>query len=119
MFTKIKSVFIILACFLITLFFLPHLWAQEELKKEQQNSESKKKQPPKFTIKGTKLIVAPQKQKVEGPQKQVPAQGHPKISFNSTSYDAGEVWEGDKVSYTFTVKNTGTSQLDIEKAKAG
>ena len=47
------------------------------------------------------------------------AQAQPQISFDSTSYDAGEVWEGDKVSHAFTVKNTGAAQLDITKVKPG
>ncbi len=47
------------------------------------------------------------------------AQGHPKISFDATNYNAGEVWEGDKVSHAFTVKNIGAAQLDIAKVKPG
>lgn len=47
------------------------------------------------------------------------AQAQPQISFDATSYDAGEVWEGDRVSHTFIVKNTGIAQLDISKVKPG
>ena len=47
------------------------------------------------------------------------AQAQPQISFDATSYDAGEVWEGDNVSHTFIVKNTGKVQLDITKVKPG
>ena len=119
MFANKKYIFIVTPFFLITLFSFPHLWAQEKLKKDQQKSENKQKQPPKFTIKGTKLTVAPEKQKAEGQQKQVPAQGHPKISFDATKHNAGEVWEGAVVSHTFIVKNTGTAQLDISKVKPG
>lgn len=57
--------------------------------------------------------------KVDGHQEQDSAQNQPRISFDSTSYDAGEVWEGDEVSHTFTVKNTGTAQLDISKVRTG
>ena len=47
------------------------------------------------------------------------AQAQPQISFDATSYDAGEVWEGEKISHTFIVKNTGAAQLDITKVKPG
>lgn len=47
------------------------------------------------------------------------AQAEPQISFESTHYDAGEIWEGKEVIHTFTIKNTGTAQLTIEKVKPG
>ena len=124
-----KSVLIGIPFVLITLFSFPHLWAQEELKKiplDQQKSESKQKPVPSFTIKGAKIEVIPEKkdakqQKGEAKlqQKQTTLQGHPKITFDSTSYNAGEVWEGDTVVHTFTVKNTGTAELTIAKVKPG
>jgi len=57
--------------------------------------------------------------KADGQQEQSSEQNQPRISFDSTSYDAGEVWEGEEVSHTFTVKNTGTAQLDISKVRTG
>jgi len=50
---------------------------------------------------------------------QAPLPKQPHMSFDSTNYDAGEVWEGDIVSHTFAVKNTGTSELTIYKVKPG
>jgi len=47
------------------------------------------------------------------------AQNQPRISFDSTKYDAGEVWEGDEITHTFMVRNTGTAQLNLEKMSAG
>ncbi len=52
-------------------------------------------------------------------QAQAPAQKGPQISFDSTSYDAGEMWEGEEFSHAFTVKNTGEEQLTIYKVKPG
>ena len=43
----------------------------------------------------------------------------PTISFDATTFDAGEVWEGDTVSHSFTVKNTGTAVLNINNVKPG
>ena len=57
--------------------------------------------------------------KADGQQEQALEQNQPRISFDSTSYDAGEVWEGDEVSHAFTVKNTGTAQLDISRVRTG
>ena len=52
-------------------------------------------------------------------QEQAPWPNQPHISFDAISYDVGEVWEGDVISHTFVVKNTGTSELTISKVKAG
>ena len=54
-----------------------------------------------------------------GQQEQASEQNQPRISFDSTSYDAGEVWEGDEVIHTFTVTNTGGAQLDISRVRTG
>ena len=50
---------------------------------------------------------------------QAPLQKQPHISFDATSYDAGEVWEGDEIVHDFTVKNTGTTELIIARVKPG
>ena len=128
MFANKKSVFIVLPCFLITLFSFPHLWAQEGLKKtplDQQKSKNKQKHAPSITIiKGAKIEIVPkqktaEKQKAESKQKKVSTKNQPQISLDSTHYDAGEVWEGDEVSHNFIVKNTGTAQLNIKKVSPG
>jgi hypothetical protein len=59
------------------------------------------------------------KPKVETTQEQPPSENQPTISFDNITYDAGEVWEGDTVSHTFTVKNTGTEVLNIKNVKPG
>lgn len=46
-------------------------------------------------------------------------QEHPRISLDAARFDAGEVDEGDVIIHGFTVKNTGTATLNIEKVKAG
>ena len=46
-------------------------------------------------------------------------QDQPHISLDSTRFDAGEVDEGAVIVHGFTVKNTGTAPLNIEKVKAG
>ena len=58
------------------------------------------------------------KKEVESTQEQSSAE-QPTISFDTTTYDAGEVWEGDTVSHSFTVKNTGTAVLNINNVKPG
>ena len=52
-------------------------------------------------------------------EEKIPIQTQPQISFDSNGYDAGEVWEGEKVFHDFIVKNTGTAELQIEKVKTG
>jgi len=63
--------------------------------------------------------MPPSTPKDKGAHAQVPAQKHPQLSLDSTSYNAGEVWENEKVSHSFTVKNTGTALLNIKKVKPG
>ena len=46
-------------------------------------------------------------------------QDQPQISLDTTRFDAGEVDEGAVIVHGFTVKNTGTATLNIEKVKAG
>ena len=46
-------------------------------------------------------------------------QDQPHLSLDTTRFDAGEVDEGAVIVHSFTVKNTGTAPLNIEKVKAG
>lgn len=39
------------------------------------------------------------------------------ISFNETSYDFGEIVQGDVVKHTFTLTNTGDAPLKLESVK--
>ena len=124
MFTIKKYVFIITLCLLITLLSSRYPLSKEELSLDQQKSESKRKQVPPFTIKGSKIQIVPKKkssepQKVEKKQEQAPTENQPQISLDSNHYDLGEVWEGDEIVHTFTVKNTGTAELNIKDVRVG
>ena len=69
---------------------------------------------------GEGMIKATVKPKeVESKQVTSSGENQPKISFDATTYDAGEVWEGETVSHSFTVKNTGTAVLTIQNVKPG
>ena len=90
-------------CLLIILFFvtnfllLPHLNAQEP-----------------------KIKVTVQPKKTETKQEKTPTGGkQPAITFDATQFDAGEVWEGDIVTHSFIVKNTGKAELTIANVKPG
>jgi len=52
-------------------------------------------------------------------QKQMLSEDQPRISFEATSYDAGEVREGDAIHHSFKVKNTGKAPLEIQQVKPG
>ena len=56
---------------------------------------------------------------IQGYQEKASAQNYPQISFESTQYDSGEVYEGDVIAHDFIVKNTGTALLDITDVKPG
>jgi quercetin dioxygenase-like cupin family protein len=53
------------------------------------------------------------------PQEQAVSSEKPRLVFDATTHDAGEVWEGEVVSHSFVVKNTGTAELTINKVKPG
>lgn len=42
----------------------------------------------------------------------------PQVTFNTTSYDFGNKPEGEKVEYSFTIKNSGKSDLIIRKIRS-
>lgn len=46
------------------------------------------------------------------------AAGTPKMTFEQTEFEFGDITQGDKVSHTFTFKNTGTAPLLITNARA-
>ena len=46
-------------------------------------------------------------------------QNQPHITIESSQFDAGDVWEGETVTHTFKVKNTGTGELLIKSVKPG
>jgi hypothetical protein len=115
---------IVLLCFL-TISFSFHLWAEEGTKKiisDQQKAESKQKPVPTFKIKGAKIEIAPdkrtsEKQKNESKKEHLSTENQPQIFLHSTHYDFGGICEGDDMIHTFTIKNTGTAQLNIKYVK--
>jgi len=88
---------LIIACFLATSLSFRSLRAEEGIIKE----------------------VTVQKKTTESTQSQSSKKNQPSISFDATTFDAGEVWEGDTVTHSFTVKNTGTGELTIKSVKPG
>ena len=85
-----KYFFILILCFIITSLSFHHLWAEGKLKNTPSDQ-----------------------------QEQVYTDKQPKISLDPAQYDVGEIYEGEEAVHTFTVKNTGTAQLNISKVRAG
>jgi len=46
-------------------------------------------------------------------EEQTVAADGPSITFEETSFDFGDIYQGDKVEHTFTLENTGTQPLII------
>jgi hypothetical protein len=95
-------------CLLIAVFFvanflvLPQLYAQK----------------PKINV-----TVTPKseidKQKVESQKGKTSGGNQPSILIEQRIFDAGDVWEGDMVTHSFIVKNTGKAELNISNVKPG
>lgn len=64
--------------------------------------------PAKFSPTVTPVTATPVETKPEGPL--------PVLEFDNTIHDFGKIKEGDKVSHTFQVKNTGQAPLIIQSA---
>ncbi len=96
MFAEKKYVFIFALCFLTTLLSYSHPGAQEVSKKRLSDQR-----------------------KAGSTQEKAPSEKQPKITIDTTLYDAGKVDEGDRITHTFTVKNTGTAELTIKDVKPG
>ena len=69
----------------------------------------------KATVKKKKVVENTPEQ---SPEEQS-SKEQPTIFFDKTTYDAGEVYEGDIVTHSFSVKNTGTAVLNIKNVKPG
>ena len=52
-------------------------------------------------------------------QGHTPDEKQPRVAFDSTTFDAGEVWQGSEVTHDFTVRNIGNAALTITRLKSG
>jgi hypothetical protein len=86
-----------------------------------ENTVTQEKKSPSFTVKGQNINITPLKQESVEKQSNNTAAGgdQPHLVIDSANHDVGEVWEGEDIIHSFTVKNTGTAQLAIKKVKAG
>lgn len=94
---KASFCLLIIICVATNLLLLPQLNAQE----------------PKI-----KVTVQP-KQAESNQGKAAASEKQPAIAFDATQFDAGEVWEGDIVTHSFVVKNTGKAELTISQVRPG
>lgn len=104
-------------CCLTTLLFSCYMTTKVKLKEtplDLQTSESKQKTASAFSIQRSVVEIEP-----ESKASSQNGEGRPQISFDSTQFDFGEVWEGKNILHSFTVKNTGTAMLNIKSVKPG
>ena len=123
MLTTMKKPFYCIFCLVFTLFTfqcLPLIGFNQTVLAEE-NPVTQEKKSPSFTVKGQNVKITPVSQ--ESVEKQ---SGHisdggdqPQLVIDSANHDVGEVWEGEDIIHSFTVKNTGTAQLAIKNVKAG
>lgn len=120
MFTTMKKMFSVFSCFLVTLFTFQCLsltGSQQNVFAEEKTASQEVKSP-SFTVKGAN--VTPVKQESLEKQSGETASGaQPSLSIESPSHNVGEIWEGQDIIHSFTVKNTGTGKLVIKNVKAG
>jgi hypothetical protein len=59
------------------------------------------------------------KPKVESQKAKTSGANQPAMVIEQRMFDAGDVWEGDMVTHSFVVKNTGKAELNISNVKPG
>jgi archaellum component FlaG (FlaF/FlaG flagellin family) len=99
---KTSMCLFIIAVFVANFLVVPYLDAQE----------------PKIKVNVTPKSEA-KSQKVESQKGKTSGENQPAIVIEQRIFDAGEVWEGDIVTHSFVVKNTGKGQLNITNVKPG
>lgn len=118
-----KQLPVTMLCLLLSIAFVQCLPAADEGGKE--TADIPEKGAPSFSIKGSNVTVTPAVKTAGQEATQVSGKGaapggdQPHLSIDVTDYNVGEVWEGEDIVHTFTVKNTGKAQLDITNVKAG
>jgi hypothetical protein len=122
MFIFKNRLFLTMICLLLTIFYADCLPAQVD-ETGTGKTDSKGKSAPSLSIKGSSVQTAP----AVTPAGQAEAQksstaaggGQPHLALETSHYDAGELWEGEDIIHTFTIRNTGTAQLAISNVKPG
>jgi len=104
---KASFCLLIIVCFVANFLVLPQLYAQKPKINVTVTPKSEAKSPKAVSPK------VPETTKVKATGNQ------PAIVIEERQYDAGEVWEGDIVSHSFIVKNTGKAELNISNVKPG
>ena len=99
---KISMCLFIIAVFVANFLLVPYLDAQEPKIKVNVTPKSEAKSP-----------------KVESQKSKTAGENQPAILIEQRMFDAGEVWEGDTVTHSFIVKNTGKGELNISNVKPG
>ncbi len=123
MFSTKKHLLPILLCLLFTILQVECMHAQQEKGKEQQ--AGKERSAPSLAIKESSVQITPadtpavQAETQQNNQNKAAGGPQPHITIDAPEYDAGEVWENEDIVHAFTVRNTGTAQLDITNVKAG
>jgi len=118
-----KHLFLAVFCLLFTIVHFDRLHAQQG--KGEQEGETKRRSAPSLSIKQSNVQTAPAVTPAGQPEtreggKGIPSGGNqPHLSIDTHNYEAGELWEGEDIIHTFTIKNTGTAQLDITNVKPG
>ena len=120
MLSTLRKPFYFTLCFLLTLFTfqcLP-LIAPNQTVFAEENTAAQQVKSPSFTVKGANITTVTQ-ESVEKQSGQNATGDQPHLSIDPSSYNVGEIWEGNDIIHSFTVKNTGTAKLVIKNVKAG
>jgi hypothetical protein len=118
-----KHLFLAVFCLLFTIVHFDRLHAQQG--KGEQQGETKRRSAPALSITQSNVQTAPAVTPAGQPEKResgkdTPSGGdQPRLTIDAPDYDAGELWEGEDIIHTFTIKNTGKALLDITNVKPG
>lgn len=121
MFVAKQKLFSAMLCLLLILAYAHCLPAQEK-RDEAPTAEGTKKNTPSIAIRGASVELVPASTPAgeaaaaaSGPA----GEDRPHLTIDAPDYNAGELWEGEDIIHTFTVKNTGKRLLEITNVKPG
>ncbi len=121
-----KKIWVVAFCFVCAVMYQQCTSSKTSVKEQpataQENAVQTQQKAPALTIESADIALATNEAPASGQKEKegaAPEGGTPRLVIATPVYDAGEVWEGDTVTHSFVVRNTGNGTLAINQVKPG